>query len=332
MYPPEHDRHNGLIHEIDSDLTKLIPGLDTRVDAMWILLIRRCGMGRWLERLVRAQDRWAGPLGDFNHRWLSALFRPLGPVKDWLNGSWLGHPLHPAVTDVPVGSLFVAVVLDLLGQSAAADIALVATILFMVAAAVTGAADYADTDGSARVRASLHSALMVVALLLLLISLGIRASNPTDRTVPVVLSIIGFLIVAAGAYVGGDVVYVFGNMVSRHAFRGAGGKWLRLDTGDVADLATLPEATPAKAKAGVNDLVLVRIADTVHVLHAVCSHAGGPLTQGKFVDGCIECPWHGSRFRLTDGRVQRAPALYDQPAYEIRAADAGGYEVRRVAS
>ena len=185
-------------------------------------------MGRWLERLVRAQDRWAGPLGDFNHRWLSALFRPLGPVKDWLNGSWLGHPLHPAVTDVPVGALFVAVVLDLLGQSAAADIALVATILFMVAAAVTGAADYVDTDGSARVRASLHSALMVVALVLLVISLGIRASNPTDRTVPVVLSIIGFLIVAAGAYVGGDVVYVFGNMVSRHAFRGAGGKWLRL--------------------------------------------------------------------------------------------------------
>ena len=93
-------------------------------------------MGRWLERLVRAQDRWAGPLGDFNHRWLSALFRP-GPVKDWLNGSWLGHPLHPAVTDVPVGALLVAVVLDLLGQPAAADIALVATILFMLAAAVT---------------------------------------------------------------------------------------------------------------------------------------------------------------------------------------------------
>jgi nitrite reductase/ring-hydroxylating ferredoxin subunit/uncharacterized membrane protein len=289
-------------------------------------------MGRWLERLVGAQDRWAGPLGDFNHRWLSALFRPLGPVKDWLNGSWLGHPLHPAVTDIPVGALFVAVVLDLLGQSAAADIALVATILFMVAAAVTGAADYVDTDGSARVRASLHSALMVVALVLLVISLGIRASAPTDRTVPVVLSIVAFLIVAAGAYVGGDVVYVFANMVSRHAFRGAGGKWLRLDTGDVVDLATLPEATPAKAKAGVNDLVLVRIADTVHVLHAVCSHAGGPLTQGKFVDGCIECPWHGSRFRLADGHVQRAPALYDQPAYEIRAADSGGYEVRRVAS
>ena len=153
-------------------------------------------MGRWLERLVRAQDRWAGPLGDFNHRWLSALFRPLGPVKDWLNGSWLGHPLHPAVTDVPVGALLVAVVLDLLGQSAAADIALVATILFMLAAAVTGAADYADTDGAARVRASLHSTLMVVALRPSgdLARSSARRTRPTGPS-PSSLSIIGFLIV-----------------------------------------------------------------------------------------------------------------------------------------
>ena len=216
-------------------------------------------MGRLLARLVAAQDGWATPLGDFNHRWLSALFRPIRPLKDFLNGRWLGHPLHAAATDIPIGTLLLAVILDLLSQPAAADVALVATILFMLAAAVTGAADYADTDGTARVRATLHSTLMVVALLLLLISLVLRAGGPADRTVPIALSIIGFLIVTAGAYVGGDVVYVFGNMVSRHAFRGAGTKWIKLDTGDVTDLATLPEATPTKAKAGINDLVLVRV-------------------------------------------------------------------------
>ena len=285
-------------------------------------------MGRLIARLVAAQDGWATPLGDFNHRWLSALFRPIRPVKDFLNGVWLGHPLHAAVTDIPIGTLLLVVILDLLNQPAAADVALVATILFMLAAAVTGAADYTDTDGTARARATLHSTLMVVALLLLLISLAIRAGAPADRTVPIALSLIGFLIVTAGAYVGGDVVYVFGNMVSRHAFRGAGTKWIKLDTGDVTDLATLPEATPTKAKAGINDLVLVRVADSIHVLHAVCSHAGGPLAQGTFKDGCVECPWHGSRFRVTDGHLRRGPALYDQPAYEIRSTDAG-YEVRR---
>ena len=288
-------------------------------------------MRRFLARLVTAQDGWARPLGDFNHRWLNALFRPIRPLKDFLNGTWIGHPLHAAATDIPIGALLLTVVLDVLGQTAAADVALVVTILFMLAAAVTGAADYTDTDGAARVRATVHSTLMVVALLLLLISLVLRASAGTDRTIAIALSFIGFLIVTAGAFVGGDVVYLFGNMVSRHAFRGSGTKWVKLDTGAVTDLATIPEATPTKMKAGINDLVLVRVGETVNALHAVCAHAGGPLAEGTVVDGCIECPWHASRFRLADGRLRQGPALYDQPAYEIRAAEGGGYEVRRTA-
>jgi nitrite reductase/ring-hydroxylating ferredoxin subunit len=85
-------------------------------------------------------------------------------------------------------------------------------------------------------------------------------------------------------------------------------------------------------RAGSNDLMVVRIGDTVHALHHVCAHAGGPLSEGTLVDGCIQCPWHGSRFRLTDGYAQRGPTVYDQPSYEIRSAEGGGYEVRRVAT
>ena len=183
-----------------------------------------------------------------------------------------------------------------------------ATILFMLAAAVTGAADYTDTDGTARARATLHSTLMVVALLLLLISLALRAGAPADRTIPIALSLIGFLIVTAGAYVGGDVVYVFGNMVSRHAFRGAGTKWIKLDTGDVTRPRDAPrgnadqgQGRDQRPRPGPGRRHDPR-------LHAVCAHAGGPLAQGTFVDGCVECPWHGSRFRVTDGHVRRGPA------------------------
>lgn len=289
-------------------------------------------MARLLGRLMAAQDRWAWPLGDFNHRWLSAVFRPIRPIRDVLTGTWLGHPLHAATTDVPIGALLVSVVLDVLNQPAAADVALLLTVLFMVAAALSGAADYADTDGSARVRATLHSTLMVVALVILVISLALRAGNPVDRMVPIALSIVGFLIVTAGAFVGGDVVFALGNMVSRHAFRGSGTKWIKLDIGDLTDLAALPLDTPSKARAGTSDLVLVRSGATIHALHAVCAHAGGPLPQGKVVDGWIECPWHASRFRLDNGQVKQGPALYDQPAYELRATEAGGYEVRRIAT
>ena len=286
-------------------------------------------MARFLARLVALNDVWARPFGDFNRRWASALFRPIRPIKDLLNGRWLGHPLHAATTDLPIGLLLGAVILDLVGQGGAADIVLVATIVTMLLSAVSGLADYSDTSGTALTRATLHSTLMVVALVLLVISAVIRAGDPVDRTVPVALSLVGFLIVTAGAFVGGDVVYVFGNMVSRHAFRGAGTKWIKLDTGDVSDLAALPDATPTKMRAGINDLVVVRQGDTVHALHAVCAHAGGPLDQGTIVDGCVECPWHGSRFRLTDGLVRQGPSVYDQPSYEIRAAEGGGYEVRR---
>jgi nitrite reductase/ring-hydroxylating ferredoxin subunit/uncharacterized membrane protein len=289
-------------------------------------------LARFLARLVSINDGWAKPFGDFNERWTRALFRAIRPLRDLAQGRWLGHPLHAAITDIPIGLLLGSVALDLIGQPTAADITLVGTILFMVAAAVSGLADYSETDGLARTRATLHGTLMTVALLVLIVSAVMRAGAPTDRTVPVVLSIIGFLIVTAGAFVGGDVVYVAGNMVSRHAFRGAGTKWIRLDTGTVDDLARLPEATPTKMRAGSNDLVVVRVGDTVHAMHDVCAHAGGPLHEGRVVDGCVECPWHASRFRLTDGLAKQGPTVYDQPAYEIRTAEAGGYEVRRMAA
>jgi nitrite reductase/ring-hydroxylating ferredoxin subunit/uncharacterized membrane protein len=289
-------------------------------------------MAHLLARLVAMNDGWARPLGEFNRRWATALFRPIHPIRDLLNGRWLGHPLHGAATDIPIGMLLGVVVLDLLGQPTAADVLLVGTIVFMLAAAVTGLADYSETDGAALARATLHATLMVIALVLLIVSAVLRSGAPADRTVPIALSIIGFLIVTASAYVGGDVAYVLGNMVSRHAFRGAGTKWIRLDTGDVADLAQLPEASPTKMRAGINDIVVVRMGETLHAMHAVCAHAGGPLADGRLVDGCIECPWHHSRFRLSDGVARRGPTVYDQPSYEVRSAEGGGYEVRRVAT
>jgi nitrite reductase/ring-hydroxylating ferredoxin subunit/uncharacterized membrane protein len=287
-------------------------------------------MNQLLIRLMDAQTRWAKPLGDAVHGLLNRIFEsPLRPLKDFLNGTWLGHPIHAAITDVPIGAFTVTVVLDLANQRAAADIALVVGILTMLGAALAGFADYTDTDGTARTRASLHSTLMIVALVIYLVSLAQRAGDPADRTVPVVLSIVAYLIVLTSAYVGGDVVYALGNMVSRHAFAWPSRKWLPLQL-DGPDLAALPEGEPARAQVGDDPVVLVRVAGTVHALHETCAHAGGPLAEGRVVDGCIECPWHQSRFRLRDGTVAQGPAVYDQPRFEVRATDGGGWEARRV--
>lgn len=288
-------------------------------------------MHRFFDRLIAGQARWARPLGDFNHRWLHALFRPVPAIRDALNGRWLGHPLHAVLTDAPIGILFLVIVLDLADQRAAADIALIVGILSMLAAAVTGATDYSDTDGTAREQATVHSTLMVVALIAYVVSLGLRlgAADGSDRTAAIWVSIVGFGILSAGAYVGGQVVYALGNMVSRHAFRGSGAKWIALEPAELDADNDIPEGRPIKGKLGINAVALVRQGDLVLAVHDQCAHAGGPLSGGSIRDGTIACPWHGSTFRLADGHVVRGPSVYDQPAYEVRRAEGGGWEARR---
>jgi len=281
-------------------------------------------MARFLTRVIDAQAVWARPLGDLVHRFVHWFFHKVPPIHNFLNGTWLGHPLHALLTDVPVGAFTIVVVLDVVDQRYAADIALVIGVLAMLAAALAGFADYADTDGLPRQRATVHSTVMIVALVVYLVSLGIRASNPADRTLAVATSLIAYLLVATGAFIGGDVVYALGNMVDRHAWRPRGTKW-----NPVEAPAEIPENTPTKAKMGAQTLVLVRAGDTVHALHETCAHAGGPLSEGAIVNGWIECPWHGSRFDLATGHLKRGPSVYDQARYEIRRTDAGGWEGRR---
>jgi nitrite reductase/ring-hydroxylating ferredoxin subunit/uncharacterized membrane protein len=283
-------------------------------------------VGRLLVRILNAQAGWARPLGDFNNRWLKALFRPIKPVKDFLNGKWLGHSIHAALTDVPVGVFTLAILFDVLDLRQAADIGVGFGILAMVAAAVAGLADYTDTDDHPRMVATVHATLMVLALLVYSVSLWLRLSSPTgDRLAAVVIGLVGYGLVTAGAWVGGENVYALGDMVNRHAWRFfSAPKWTRLDATEI------PENVPTKTKAGAQTLVVVRQGETIYALHDTCAHAGGSLSEGKIVDGCIQCPLHFSCYDLVTGRRKSGPTTFDQPRYEVRSADGGGWEVLRI--
>jgi nitrite reductase/ring-hydroxylating ferredoxin subunit len=161
-----------------------------------------------------------------------------------------------------------------------------------------------------------------------LISLVIRSGSPADRLVPIVIALVAYLLLTLGAEIGGDLVYLVGTHVNRHAWRGAGAKWIKLELGELTDI---PEGGPTKLKAGINELAVVRQGDRILAVHAQCAHAGGPLAEGTLVGDTIQCPWHGSRFHLADGHNARGPAMYDQPAYDVRPAEGGGWEVRRQA-
>ena len=283
-------------------------------------------IGRFFSRLIYMQAGWARPFGDFNVRWIRAIFRPITPIKDFLHGKWLGHSAHVALTDLPIGIFTVAIVFDIFDLRGAADVAIGVGILAMLAAAVAGLVDYSDTDDEPRIVATVHATLMVLGLVVYLVSLWLRLSSPVgDRLLPFTLSLIGYGIVLAGAFVGGELVYALGNMVNRHAWRFfSEPKWTKLD------LTEIPEGVPTAAKAGAQTLVVVRNGQTVFALHSQCAHAGGPLAEGKIVDDCIECPWHFSRYRLSDGRRTQGPTTFDQPRYDIRTAEGGGWEVLRV--
>lgn len=290
-------------------------------------------LARLFYRLMAAQDGWSRALGNATQPWFHRFFQAVPLIRDFLNGRWLGHPIHAVLTDVPIGVLFLVIVFDVLGFPDVAAITLGIGILAMLGAALAGVADYADTDGLARTRATLHSTLMVTSLVLYLISFWLRlGSIQYGSTAAVWLSVIGFLVLSAGAYVGGDVVYVLGNMVSRHAFRAAAGggtKWLTMEPAELEPDGSIPENRPVRAKLGASNLVLVRQGEQILALHDICAHAGGPLSEGNLMDGKIECPWHYSRYRMTNGAVVRGPSVYDQPAYDVRPRDGGGWEARR---
>jgi nitrite reductase/ring-hydroxylating ferredoxin subunit len=279
-------------------------------------------LARLLIRLIDANRPWAKPLGDFYIRILRPILSPVWPLKDFLNGKWLGHSLHAAITDLAIGVLVSVNLLDLLGFGSAADVLLAIGVASMVAAALAGIADYSDTDGLARMRATVHNTVMIVTLVVYAISLLMRLGAPADRTPAIVTALVATGLLLAGAYVGGEVVYALGNMINRHAWQGGARDWVALD------VAGLAEATPAKVMAGNRPVLAVRYGDTVFAMDETCAHAGGPLSKGKIVDGQIECPLHGSRFELSTGYKKRGPTTFDQPSYEVRRTAAGGYEAR----
>jgi len=281
------------------------------------------GLHEWAQRVgeVRALDRLAGP-GVAAAKKLV----PPGPRKDLLSGSRLGHPLHPALTDVPIGSFVAATVLDLLGgkrSAGAVDALLGLGIAATLPTAAAGLSDWSDTYGPDQRVGVVHALSNVTALSLFAGSLVARRSG--QRALGRGLGWAGLTALATGGYLGGHLSYARGVGVN-HAFD----EPELTDWTAVMDAADLPTGSPTKAEAKGATVLLYRTADRVYAIGGRCSHAGGPLPEGKVDDAgpCVECPWHASVFRLEDGSVVHGPASVPQAAYDVRITD-GRVEVRR---
>jgi len=245
-------------------------------------------------------------------------------LKDLLSGTWLGHPLHPPLTDVVIGSWTSALLLDLLGGDAgeeAADRLVAAGVLAAVPTAAAGLSDWAELRGGDRRVGTVHALGNTAALVLHALSFAARKSGNRQRGVA--LSALGVVSASFSAWLGGHLSFGKGVGVNQTAFDDIPAEWT-----PVLEETQLEPETLAGAHAGEVPVLVVRADSRLHALADRCSHRGCLLHEGQLNDdGTVTCPCHGSTFRLEDGSIVKGPATSPQPVLEVREHE-GSVQVR----
>lgn len=268
-----------------------------------------------IQPLVRNAFESAGPVGR--------------EVKNILHGTWLGHPLHPALVNVPIGAWTAALALDAMESisgrrelGAGADTAIAVGLVGAAGAALSGLTDWSAVNGRARKVGLLHGLLNLGATTLYVTSLVLRRKQ--RRSAGKGFAMLGFAVSNTAAYLGGHLV--FGEQIGvNHALA----QDMPKEFVTVLPDAELPEGEMKRVDAGGVPVLLVRREGNVCALAHTCSHAGGPLSEGKLEGDVVQCPWHGSRFNVRDGSVVDGPATFPQPCFEARVRE-GQIEVRAI--
>jgi nitrite reductase/ring-hydroxylating ferredoxin subunit/uncharacterized membrane protein len=273
----------------------------------------------WSGEAVESQN-WLDKLADPLQNWARSLsrFPSLKRLKDVLHGTWFGHPLHPAVTDIPIGSWTSTMLLDYTWLASehpelarAADLTLMLGLVGAGASAVTGFADWSETDATDRRVGLAHGLLNAGVMVVNLASCGLRFTG--NRRAAIALSSAGYALTMFSAYLGGELSFAKGVGVNHVAWEAGSDEFV-----EVMKIADLPDKTLTRVDAEGIPVVLWKESGKIYALAATCSHAGGPLDEGSCQDGVVTCPWHGSSFRLDNGAVVCGPAVYTQPTFAVR--------------
>ncbi len=282
-------------------------------------------------RTLARDQQWLDPLADALQSGLRQAFSAGGPAgrrtRNFLHGTWLGHPLHPALTDVPIGAWSLAVVLDAMeavGAPAdvgrAADAAIGLGVLGAGAAASAGLADWKEIDGEPRRIGLVHALLNSAALMLFIGSWRLRRQG--SRAAGRWTAGLGYGMAALAAVLGGELVYGHRIGVNHAAVED-----LPSDFVPVLADAELAESAPRRVEVAGAPVLLIRLGGQIFAIGERCTHLGGPLAEGTVADGSVTCPWHGSRFALAGGQVLDGPATFAEPNFETRIRD-GQIELR----
>jgi nitrite reductase/ring-hydroxylating ferredoxin subunit/uncharacterized membrane protein len=241
-------------------------------------------------------------------------------ARNVLDGVWLEAPLHPVLTDVPVGSWTAALVFDGLDLATgkrsvrhAADASLVFGTLGALGAAVTGLSDWRYLSGGSRRMGIAHALLNSIGLVMSIVSLVQRATGRRNAGRLVFLT--GYSISGMAAHLGGELSYHYGLRVDRNVFEEVGPD----EFVAVLEEAELPADGMRKVEVEEVGVLLSRSSGgEVCAIAATCNHFSGPLEQGERDGDTVVCPLHSSRFDLCSGEVIDGPAIFPQSRYETR--------------
>lgn len=249
-------------------------------------------------------------------------------IRNFLNGTWLGEPLHVVLTDVPIGAWTVALACDALEMASgrrefalAADTSIAVGLAGALGAAATGVTDWSDVDPPARRMGLLHGLLNLGVTALFTSSFVLRRKK--SRTSSRITAAAGYALLAYTAHLGGKMVYEHQVGVDRTA-----GQTFPEDFVAVMPESELLDNKPTRAMHDGVPILLVRRGRRIFAMAETCSHFSGPLSEGKLVGDSIECPYHASRFSLEDGLVINGPAVHPQPCMEVRVRN-GEIEIRK---
>ena len=92
----------------------------------------------------------------------------------------------------------------------------------------------------------------------------------------------------------------------------------------VANLADVQDGQPMLVEAEGTPVVLVRVGETVYACSDMCTHQGGPLSEGKLAGTRLTCPWHGWMFDVKTGQCLMPSRGGAVPSYPTRVDESGG--------
>ncbi|MFL5327693.1 MAG: DUF2231 domain-containing protein [Gemmataceae bacterium] len=245
-----------------------------------------------------------------------------------------GHPLHPMMIAFPVAFTVGALLADLAGwlgdwpslwtTGGYLSIAAVPTGL---AAGLPGFIDYVaivPPNSSAQKRATNHMLVNLTALGMFILGWMFRdfhSFRPGLGTI--ICEIIGIVFISMGGWLGGTLVYR--NQISVDHRYAEAGKWreIKID-GTPGESADVPGAHDLQAghmmlvHANGHRILLARLANGFAACDDRCTHRGGPLSDGTLIGNIVACPWHGSQFDVTTGKVNAGPADQTIKTHEIQ--------------